>query len=40
VVEERVLRRKSGLKKRDWRRLQNEEFNNLYSSPSVIMVIK
>jgi len=25
---------------REWRRLHNEEFNDLYSSPNILMVIK
>jgi hypothetical protein len=39
-----VLRRIFGLKRdevtRHWRKLHNEEFHNLYSSPSVIRMIK
>jgi hypothetical protein len=44
VFENRVLRRKFGLKRDevagDWRKLHNEELHNLYSSPSVIRMIK
>jgi hypothetical protein len=40
----RVLRRIFGLKKdevtRGWRKLHNEELHNLYSSPSIIRMIK
>jgi hypothetical protein len=44
VFENRVLRRKFG-PKRDgvmggWRKLHNEELHNLYSSPSIIRIIK
>jgi hypothetical protein len=44
VVENRVLRRLFG-PKRDkmtgvWRKLHNEELHNLYSSPSIIRMIK
>jgi hypothetical protein len=44
VFENRVLR-KIFRPKRDevtgeWRRLHNEEFNGLYSSPNIIRVIK
>jgi hypothetical protein len=44
VFENRVLRRISG-RKRDgvtggWRKLHNEELHKLYSSPSIIRVIK
>jgi hypothetical protein len=42
--ENRVLRRIFGPKRDevtiDWRKLQNEELQNLYSSPSVIRMIK
>jgi hypothetical protein len=44
LFENRVLRRLSG-PKRDkvtggWRKLHNEELHNLYSSPSIIRMIK
>ena len=44
VFENRVLRKifvpKTEEATREWRKLQNEEFNALYSSPNVIRVIK
>jgi hypothetical protein len=44
VFENRVLRRLFGPKRdeitREWRKLHNEELNNLYSSPSIVWVIK
>jgi hypothetical protein len=44
VFENRVLRRIFGPKRDevigDWRKLQNEELHNLYSSPSIIRMIK
>jgi hypothetical protein len=44
VFENSVLRRIIGHKReevtRDWRRLHNEELNDLYSSPNIIRVIK
>jgi hypothetical protein len=44
VFEKRVLRRISGPKREevtgDRRKLHNEEFHNLYSSPSIIRIIK
>jgi hypothetical protein len=44
VFENRVLRRIFGPKRDEatgeWRRLHNEEFNDLYSSPNIIWVIK
>jgi hypothetical protein len=44
VFENRVLRRIFGSKRDEvsgvWRKLHNEELHNLYSSPSIIRVIK
>jgi hypothetical protein len=44
VFENRVLRRIAGPKRDEmtggWRKLHKEEFHNLYSSPSVIRMIK
>ena len=44
VFENRVLRRMFGPKRdevtREWRKLHNEELNDLYSSPNVFRVIK
>jgi hypothetical protein len=44
VFENRVLRRIFGPKKdevtRSWRKLHNEELLDLYSSPSIIRIIK
>jgi hypothetical protein len=44
VFEKRVLRRMFGPNKDGvtggWRKLHNEELHNLYSSPSIIRVIK
>jgi hypothetical protein len=44
MFENRVLRRIFGPKRDgvtgEWRRLHNEELNNLYSSPNIIRVIK
>jgi hypothetical protein len=44
VLENRVLRRIFGPKRDEasgeWRRLHNEEHNDLYSSPNIIRVIK
>jgi hypothetical protein len=44
VSENRVLRRKSGPKRDEvtggWRKLHNEKLHNLYSSPSVIRMVK
>jgi hypothetical protein len=39
VFENRVLRRIFG-PKRGWRKLNNEELHSLYSSPSIIRIIK
>jgi hypothetical protein len=43
VFENRVLRRVFGPKRdevtREWRKLHNEELNDLYSSPNIIRVI-
>jgi hypothetical protein len=44
VFENRVLRRIFGPKRdevtEEWRKLHNEEFHDLYSSPSIIRIIK
>jgi hypothetical protein len=44
VFENRVLRRIFGPKRDEvtggWRKLHNEEFHNLYTSPSIIRIIK
>jgi len=44
VFENRVLRRIFGPRrdevKGDWRKLHNEEINDLYSSPNIVRVIK
>jgi len=44
VFENRVLRRIFGPKRDEvtgeWRKLHNEELNNLYSSPNIVRVIK
>jgi hypothetical protein len=44
VFENRVLRRIFGLKRDEvtggWRKLHNKEFRDLYSSPSIIRIIK
>jgi hypothetical protein len=41
VCENRVLRGIFGLKRDEgWRKLHNEELHNLYSSPSIIRIIK
>ena len=44
VLENRVLRRIFGSKRDDvtgeWRKLHNEELNDLYSSPNIVWVIK
>jgi hypothetical protein len=44
VLENRVLRRTFGAKwdeaRGQWRKLNNEEINDLYCSPNIIRVIK
>jgi hypothetical protein len=44
VFENRVLRRIFGLRRDEvtgeWRKLHNKELNDLYSSPSIITIIK
>jgi hypothetical protein len=44
VLENKVLRRVLGPKRDEvtgeWRKLHNEELNDLYSSPSIVRVIK
>jgi hypothetical protein len=44
VLEYRVLRRILGLKRdevtRQWRKLHNEELNDLSSTPNIVQVIK
>jgi hypothetical protein len=44
VFENRMLRRIFGPKREEvvggWRRLQNEEFHNLYTSPNIVRVVK
>ena len=44
VFENRILRRIFGPKRDEvtgeWRKLHNEELNDLYSSPSVVWVMK
>jgi hypothetical protein len=44
VIKNRVLRRIFGLKRGEvaggWRKLHDEELHNLYSSPSVIRMMK
>jgi hypothetical protein len=44
VFENRMLRRIFGPKRdevmREWRKLYNEEFHDLYSSPTIITIIK
>jgi hypothetical protein len=44
LISTRVLRRIFGLKRDEvmgeWRKLHNEELHDLYSSPSIIRIIK
>jgi len=40
VFENRVLRRIFGSERHGWRKLHNEELNDLYSSPNIVRVIK
>ena len=44
MFENRVLRRMFGSKRDkvtgEWRKLHNEELNDLYSSPNIVRVIK
>jgi hypothetical protein len=44
VFENRVLRKRFGLKRDEvtvgWRKLNNEELHNLYSSPSIIRMMQ
>jgi hypothetical protein len=44
MLENKVLRRLFGSKRDvvsgEWRKLHNEELNNLYSSPNIVRVIK
>jgi len=44
VFEDRVLRRIFGPKRdeltREWRKLHNEELNDLYSSPNIVRMTK
>ena len=44
MFENRVLRRIFGPKRdevtREWRKLHNEELNDLYSTPNIVWVIK
>jgi len=44
VFENRVLRRIFGAKRdevtKEWRKLHNEELNDLYSSPNIVRVLK
>jgi hypothetical protein len=44
VLENKVLKRIPGLKKKKvtgkWRKIHNDEFHNLYSSPYIFWAIK
>jgi len=44
IIENRVLRKIFGRKRnevtQEWRKLHNEKFNDLHSSPNVVLVIK
>jgi len=44
VLENRVMRRMFGLKRNkvtgEWRKLHNEELNDIYCSPNIVRVIK
>jgi hypothetical protein len=44
ALKNKLLRRIFGLKREevagDWRKLQNEEIHNLYSSPNIIRMFK
>ena len=44
MFENRVLRRTFGPKRdevsREWRKLHNEELNDLYTSPNIVRIIK
>jgi len=44
VSENRIMRRIFGTNRdevtREWRKLHNEELNDLYSSPTIVRVIK
>jgi hypothetical protein len=43
ILENRALRRIFGPKREEeklWRKLHNDEFHNLYSSPNIVRMIK